>query len=284
MIGIIYKITNTINGKIYIGQTTRTLKQRMAEHKSSTDTAIGHAINKYGLEKFHTEVVEECETLKELNEREVFWIAHYNCIAPHGYNLTTGGKNGGALSAETKAKLSSINKGKKLSVETCKKISESKKGVKQSAEVRAKRSAAQKGTPKSEAARANMRKAQAYTRKSVVCVETGKIFESILAAGEYYGIRGGEISDTCNGNRNTAGGLHWSLLEDWLKMDDAAKAEILAKKPHRWRKVRCVETGEIFSSTREAARSCNGDHKVIARACKKSTRTAYGYHWKILND
>lgn len=284
MIGIIYKISNLVNEKIYIGQTTRTLKQRMAEHKSSTDTAIGHAINKYGLENFHTEIVEECETLDELNEREIFWIVHYDCIAPKGYNLTTGGKNGGTLSAETKTKISTGNKGKKLSPETCKRISESKKGVKQSAEVRAKRSAAQKGKPKSEAARAKMREVQTYNRKKNICLETGEVFESILAAGEHYGISGGEISDTCNGNRNTAGGLHWSLYEDWLKMDEASRTDFLAKLPHRRKKVICIETEKIFSSLREAARSCNGDHKVIDRACKKSTRTAYGHHWKFLND
>lgn len=213
MIGIIYKITNLVNGKIYIGQTTRTLKQRMAEHKSSTDTAIGHAINKYGLENFKSETVEECETLDELNEREIFWIAHYNCIAPNGYNLKEGGKNG-THSAETRAKLSEINKGKKLSPETCKKISDSKKGTRLSLEVRAKFSAMRKGKTMSEAARANMKKAQEKNRKAVVC----------------------------------------------------------------------VETGEIFSSTREAARSCDGEHKNIVRACKKSTRTAYGFHWKFFND
>ena len=88
--GIIYKITNTINGKIYIGKTTRALDVRFNEHVKA-DSYIGNAIRKYGEENFLREVIEECETSKQLNEREIFWIAHFNCKQPNGYNQTDGG-------------------------------------------------------------------------------------------------------------------------------------------------------------------------------------------------
>ena len=72
---IIYVITNLLNGKQYVGQTTRTLKERLTQHRSHSNSAIGQAIQKYGWENFKAEVIEECETLEKLNEREKYWIA-----------------------------------------------------------------------------------------------------------------------------------------------------------------------------------------------------------------
>lgn len=71
---VIYVLKNKINGKQYVGQTTRNLKQRIAEHKSSKDTCIGQAIHKYGLENFEISIIEKCKTIEELNEREIFLI------------------------------------------------------------------------------------------------------------------------------------------------------------------------------------------------------------------
>ena len=88
--GIIYKITNKLNGKGYVGKTTRSLEVRFNEH-SKADSYIGNAIRKYGEENFLREVIEECETPEELNELEIFWIAHFNCKQPNGYNQTDGG-------------------------------------------------------------------------------------------------------------------------------------------------------------------------------------------------
>ena len=277
---IIYVITNTINGKPYVGQTTRTLNERIFEHMHCRKTCIGKAIQKYGWINFSVEVVEVCDTIEQLNEREKFWIAKYNSIAPNGYNLTEGGKNG-THSAEVRALLSALNTGKKLSAETCKKISEAKTGTRLSKETRDKMSAVRKGKPKSDKTRAKMILAQTKNRKAVYCVETGQIFESLTMAAESCGIRSGEISSVCNRKRNTAGGLHWSFLEDWLTADDKTKAELSAKLPHCRKCIRCIETGEVFLSIRAAAEKYGTDHKNIARACKKSTRTALGMHWEI---
>ena len=161
---IIYKITNLINGKIYIWQTTRALKERIKEHRSSKDTCIGQAIHKYGWENFQARIIDECKTIDELNEREIFWIAKYNTIAPKGYNLTEGGKNC-IFSDVAKLKISIANKGRKRTKETCKRISEVKKGTRLSAEAKAKMSAKRKGRPLSEATRAKMTLAQAKKSK-----------------------------------------------------------------------------------------------------------------------
>lgn len=234
---IIYCITNKINGKPYIGQTTRTLEERIYEHRHCKKTAIGKAIQKYGWSKetFKVEILEVCETLEQLNEREKFWIAKYNSIAPNGYNLTEGGSIGIP------------------------------------------------GKPKSDETRANMKLAQAKNRKRVRCLDTGEVFESITMAAECYGIGSGEISDVCNGKRNTAAGLHWLFLEDWLSTDNETQADLLTKMPHRRKRVRCIETGEIFSSTRQAAEKYGTDHKNIGRACKKPTSTALKMHWEFVN-
>lgn len=138
---IIYAIINKINGKFYIGQTTRTLAQRILEHRHCQKTAIGKAIHNYGWENFSVSILEKCETLEQLNEREKFWIAEYNSIAPNGYNMTEGGNNG-ILSDESRLKISMANKGKK--------ISEAKIGYRLSEKTRAKMSKTRKGKPKSD--------------------------------------------------------------------------------------------------------------------------------------
>lgn len=100
MLGKIYKITNLINGKIYVGQTTKSLKERFQKHCWGTtekdsyhlNMAIKKAIKKYGKENFTIELIEEVETIK-LDEREVYWISYYDSYNK-GYNCTKGGQNG----------------------------------------------------------------------------------------------------------------------------------------------------------------------------------------------
>lgn len=92
MIGI-YKIQNLINGKVYIGQSVH-IERRFREHKYSdkNNSLIHKAIKKYGIENFSFEVIEECDYLL-LDEREIYWISHYNSTNKEkGYNLTQGGQ------------------------------------------------------------------------------------------------------------------------------------------------------------------------------------------------
>ena len=124
--------------------------------------------------------------------------------------------------------------------------------------------------------------AQVKNRKKVYCIESGENFESLKMAAECYGIGSGEISSVCHRKRNTAGGLHRMFLEDWLSVDNEISSNLLSKPPHRRKCVRCVETGEIFLSIREAAGKYGVDHKNIGRACQKSTRTALGMHWEFV--
>jgi group I intron endonuclease len=129
---IIYKITNNINNKIYIGQTIEDLKKRWSRHnwtctKGRNAMAITNAIIKYGKENFIIEQIDTANTIDELNDKEIYYINKLNSLSPNGYNLTTGGGNK-RLSEETKRKISESNKGKKRSEETKRKLSESHKG------------------------------------------------------------------------------------------------------------------------------------------------------------
>lgn len=93
---IIYKVTNKVNGKIYIGQTIRTLEQRKWQHldcaKNGVKTHFYNAIRKYGEENFVFEIIDEASSLKELNELERYYIAKFKCIE-NGYNMVDGGNN-----------------------------------------------------------------------------------------------------------------------------------------------------------------------------------------------
>lgn len=88
MIGI-YKITKKSNGKSYIGQ-SNDIKRRINEHQGKRDLAIDQAIQKYGIDAFDYEVLEEC-SLEELDEREKYWIQYFNTYKGFGYNCNAGG-------------------------------------------------------------------------------------------------------------------------------------------------------------------------------------------------
>lgn len=93
--GRIYIIRNKVNNKVYVGQTTVSIKLRFQNHLSAArcgkDYVIGKAIRKYGEENFYVELLEEC-LASELNEREMYWIAFYNATDnKFGYNMSLGG-------------------------------------------------------------------------------------------------------------------------------------------------------------------------------------------------
>jgi len=143
---IIYKATNTGNGKIYIGQTIQSLHLRRLDHERKANlyksTSYFHAaIRKYGVEAFEWEVIDRAETADDLNKKESFWIDRLKTNKKEfGYNLTTGGDST-KLNDETKKKLSEINTGfknpnfgKKRSSETRLKMSLSQRGKKKPTE------------------------------------------------------------------------------------------------------------------------------------------------------
>lgn len=114
---IIYKITNKTNGKVYIGQTVRTLPQRWKHHcydaEKYKDNSVFHkAIRKYGADNFAVEQIDVACSKEELNAKEVYWIEYYKCGIPNGYNMTHGGE-GCRTTDATRRKQSASHIGKK---------------------------------------------------------------------------------------------------------------------------------------------------------------------------
>ena len=93
----IYRIVNNINQHCYIGQSIN-IESRWVHHKNypkqSSHYPLYQAFEKYGIENFTFEIIEECPS-NELDEKEIYWIQYYNSYY-NGYNQTTGGKSGNA--------------------------------------------------------------------------------------------------------------------------------------------------------------------------------------------
>ena len=110
--GYIYKITNNINGKVYIGKTTKTVEERWKGHLKKMNykkNKFYNALNKYGIDNFTIEEIEECDD-DLLNEEEIYWINFYNSYE-NGYNSTGGGdgrKNNFSCTNRTNCKIISI--------------------------------------------------------------------------------------------------------------------------------------------------------------------------------
>jgi len=98
--GLIYKIVNKLNSKVYIGKTSRALKRRWREHirraKDKVPLPLYRAMNKYGLDNFVIKIIKYCKNSKDLNEKEIELIEKYKSFIgkyghKYGYNLTPGG-------------------------------------------------------------------------------------------------------------------------------------------------------------------------------------------------
>ena len=145
--GYVYKITNTINNKSYIGISIyEPEKGRIEDHLSGRgNRIIANAVEKYGKDAFTYEILEENVFDELLRDLEVVYIANYNTVAPHGYNLTHGGGGTGKHSEVSRRKNSEAHKGKRLSPEHRRKISEGNRGKTMSAKARRKMSESKKG-------------------------------------------------------------------------------------------------------------------------------------------
>ena len=176
---LIYKATNLVNDKVYIGKTIQEFDSRKQAHikealSSKCKKYFHRAIRKYGVNNFTWEVVCQywCVTEKELGEYEKYYIKKYDSFGENGYNMTVGGEGseGHIVTDEVKELISkkctgykhtdkakekignaskgnkyrlgktAWNKGLKMSEDFCKKASESHIGIKQSEESKKKKS------------------------------------------------------------------------------------------------------------------------------------------------
>lgn len=151
---LIYKITNKINGKIYIGQTRQSLAQRWSKHcKQKKTNYMYSAIHKYGRENFTIEEIDRASSEQELNEKEIYWISFYNSTNREiGYNIKEGG-NQCSCPEETRLKIGEANAGRKPSELAIQNSVNSRKGKKLSDQTRQKMSESRIGHTVSEETR-----------------------------------------------------------------------------------------------------------------------------------
>lgn len=138
---IVYRAKNKINNKSYIGITTKTLEHRKITHQKAakySNRKFYTALNKYGFGNFEWSVLEECNSITELENKEVYYIEKYDSLN-NGYNLTSGGESTKEYSDESKELMRNARidwhksnrngfKGKTHTKEVRKRISEKMKG------------------------------------------------------------------------------------------------------------------------------------------------------------
>lgn len=244
----IYKITNQINGKSYIGQSIN-IDKRIKEHfwkatceKDKSFNSILHiAIRKYGAEQFIWEVLEEC-SVDIIDEREKYYIEKYNTISPNGYNILSGGQKVRAIPIYCK------ECGKQITKEAITGLCHS---------------CYSKST----------RKVEWPTKEELVTLLKTNSFEAV---GRMYNVSSNAIRRWCKRND-----LPYHI-DDYRIKKEIIKQPVVKKAVQQIN----IKTGEIvntFSSQEEAARALGkktGSH--ISEVCRGIHKTAYGFYWRYI--
>lgn len=157
---VVYRITNQVNGKVYVGVTHRPFALRKAAHvaksRSGSRFPIHAAMRKYGVNNFTFEVIEHVVDLPSLEAAEQRQIAQHNCMVPNGYNRTEGGggmcglqqssesiekrlatiasRGGYVASEDTRRKISVANRGRKMPRDGVERSREKRLGAKRTPE------------------------------------------------------------------------------------------------------------------------------------------------------
>ncbi len=226
----VYKITNTVNNKIYVGQTMFTLVRRMNEHVRKAlngDTSPLHKdMAKYGIENFTIEEIDFAENLEQLNYKEKFWAEYLNSYDENiGYNHDQCGHNR-CHTQETKDKISKINSGKfsgennpmyrKHHSEQSRKAMSDFAKINNKGENNPMYGKTQKESSKEKMKQRwkdNREKRIALHNKKCICVETRMIFDSQKSAAEYYSVSVSLVNASVAGLK-TVHGYHIKNYEE----------------------------------------------------------------------
>lgn len=297
--GIIYKATNLVNGKVYIGQTTLTLHERMLQHKKDStrlrnkNIAFYNAINKYGFENFNWCIIDEGRNRGDLDYKEHFWINFYRSYIhfedSNGYNMTLGGDG---------------LYGYKPSEETIRKLIKARKGYKHSEETKMKLRKAHLGIPKTKKHRENLSKSRLgkYTKennprsRAVIQLDLdGNIiaeYPSVTDAAKAVNGNTTKISRCCAGEyrHRSHKNFLWIYKEDYTeelvdKMVNTFKVKI------KGRPVRPVVQLDLdgryinrFDSVKQSVEAVGGTKKGVISCCKGERNEYKGFKWMYEED
>lgn len=253
----IYKITNAVNGKVYIGQTKDSLHRRFQGHcwKSSGCIKLKHAIQKYGKENFYIEEIDHAESVAEVNHKEVFWIDYYKSQDNRfGYNIL----QGGVICKYNRKKVMCLDTGEiYISATSAAKdigkcsgnlISEACIGRNITAYGMRWAFVDKNNLPVLPRIKKNIKP----LRLKIKCLETGEIFNSIADAARQYKKTPSLFNCYFNGRVKSIGGLHFEYLDQ--KYNKTNKKIIREKRNRKKIPVICLETGEVFDSVLSAAK------------------------------
>ncbi len=222
--GTIYKITNLVNGKLYVGQTVRSLGERWADHKrdalNGIDFPLYFAIRKYGVDNFIVDPLDSAISLKELNKKEIFWIKELNSLSRNGkgYNVLEGGLGFTNINAEP-----TINLTTGVKFDSAKEMAEYY-GLTYSRTVRCLRGEAKNSNghifryrDDKKQERANVREAflnsKDNRKNTIICLDTNESFDSIKSASEKLNVSRTSIGNNLNKLSKQAGGLRFAYVE-----------------------------------------------------------------------
>ncbi len=204
---IIYLHRNKINGKCYVGQTCQKPETRWGKdgwHYHEQELFY-RAIQKYGWDNFEHIILEVDIPADKVDERELYWGGYYHALAPEGYSLSFG-------------------QGKKLISSELEKENRSKASIQKWQDDNYKQKVIQGRQKMWEEATEECKKKMLSNldrtgkggkvrSKKVECIETGIIYDSTREAERQTGIKHNNISQVCNGQRQTAGKFHWRYVE-----------------------------------------------------------------------
>lgn len=284
----IYKATNLINGKSYIGKTVD-FKKRVWQHMrcDEREKCIFHDdIKKYGFDNFDWKVLEETYSEKDALELEKKYIKEYNTIKPFGYNMNKGGVGGHnskpvvcleldgtyvkRYDSAGDAKIDGFGDGDVLLC--CKnKLSRCKDKMFMFEEEYLKNGAKTYRKPKF-----------GRTKSIIQCDEQGNLieeFESVIEASEKTGILRTRISSVLSGCSKSAGGYIFVYKENYPIKDIS-----FYKHNKKGKKVAQVnkETNKIikvFDRISDAGKELGVNYKSIHKVVDNPKRTAYGFKW-----
>lgn len=276
--GYIYKITNKINKKIYIGKTVNTIEHRWKDHINdcngnnikAKNYLLHKAIKKYGVDNFIIEQLEECDN-NLLDEKEKYWIKIFNSyyITGYGYNMTYGGE--GTIRYSDEDILILWNQGLK-SCQIAQQLGADKNTI----------SNRLKGLLPSNAAR--KRHVDANKRSIIQYDLNGnfiKQWNSVLEAEQTLKISSGCISKCCKKERTFAKDSLWKYSDDSTPIEELM---LNYAQSVQCRQVNMYDKQGNFIRTYESGRQAELDNNIsrgnISAVCNHIKKTAGGYKWE----